>query len=442
MRSKFLIAATLVLGGWFIIPGASAQSQQTHNELLKFCSRFPKNSKCKGIEPPISLKERSGEEVNCSFVFDPGEFEQRSDCKIIMNEDSVTVYQEQGDKLELLEEERATVIVKMPRDRIFITNYQIWNKIHRWEVGFLPEENSEGEHQTNFMVMLMNESIAESVAGGVEAFSSSQPEIISELTANQDQQTADLTVLMTTKVCEYCDLRGADLVGADLKGVNLQGANLEGANLVGADLESAYLLGANLEGANLTAADLRGANLTFANLNQAILISTDFAGANFQQANLSEANLEGADLSAPTFLQEANLNQANLTDADLSGANLQRANLEQANLTGADLSHNDVKLKNIPNNYSTAERLGDLLIGLPIFGFSSGGVDFDTDFTGANLAGANLSSTNLKRIVFKDANLTNVDFTESNLKEEALAEAKVCGVTLADGSTSDRDCDK
>ncbi|MEM8723538.1 MAG: pentapeptide repeat-containing protein [Cyanobacteria bacterium P01_G01_bin.39] len=478
MNYKFFIPLSLTLAAVLTTTASRAQIPETSNEIYKLCSKFPKNSRCKGIEVPISLKERSGEKVSCNFIFDPGQFKQVGACKITVEEQGITIYQEQGDKIELIEDQRATTEIKIPRDRIFITNYQLWNKIHRWEIGWMPEESSQKQNKTNFMVVLLNEDLAESLTPQITSLSTSKPEMLAEISASVDSPTStpesgsdgrvirlttdrspssqsplhrpkknvpevtssNMTLLLATKVCQYCDLSNVDLSGVDLKGANLVGANLQGANLKGANLEAAYLLGANLQDADLTNAQFKGVNLTFGTLNRATLINTKLEAANLQQADISQTDLTGADLSAPCFLEGANLEQANLTGANLRGANLEQANLKQANLVGANLSRTDVKLKNIPNNYSFGERLGDLLIGFPIFGLSSGGVDFKTKLDGANLEGADLRASDLKKVDFGKANLTNVNFTEAKLDEETLESATLCGVTLADGSQSDRDC--
>ncbi len=439
MNDKLFTLISVILTSVFTTQFSLAQTAETSNEIYKLCSRFPKNSKCKGIEVPIPLKERSGEKVNCSFIFDPGEFNQAGECKIIANQQGITVYQEQGDKIEFLEDKRVTAAINIPGDRIFATNFQKWNKIHRWEVGFLPN-NSESGNKTNFMVVFLKQDQAESLTNEIESLSSSKPEIVKQVLAQERNLAPDLQQLLETKECEYCDLSNADLSGVDLEGANLVGANLRNANLVGANLEAAYLLGAKLDGADLTDADFTGVNLTFGSLPEATLVSTDFEGANLQQANLEQANLTGADLTAPCYLHKANLRRANLTDANLGGANLKQTNLQQANLTGANLGKIDVKLKNIPNNYSFGERVADQFTIINVLGITSRGVDFFTNLQGANLKGANLRSTDLDRVVFGNANLTNVNFSESNLDQEDLEEAKICGVTLADGSMSDRDC--
>ncbi|MEL7077272.1 MAG: pentapeptide repeat-containing protein [Cyanobacteria bacterium J06582_2] len=441
MNYKFLTTTTVILASVLTTQVSFSQGSENEAELYKFCARFPSNTKCEGIETPVSLESRDGEEFSCTFEFDPGELDQADECKVSFREDGITVYQELGEKLELLDDERATKEIDVPRDRIFVTNYQVWNEIHRWELGFLTESTESKSAQTNFLVVLMDESQAETFTAPARSLGASKPELIEPLLAAAVNSTPDLEQLIETGECEYCDLSNADLSEVEIEEANLVGANLTGANLTSAAMESAYLVGANLTGADLTDTNLSGANLTFANLTEATAVNTDFEAANLQSANLSNANLEGADLTAPAFLQSANLSNANLIEAKLKGANFKRSNLQQANLEGAELGKTDVELKNIPGNYSYGERLLDTnapLIGL--IARTSKGVDFYTDFLGANLEGANLSYTDLDDVNFERANLTNVNLSESELEEDNLDEALVCGVIMPDGSASDRDC--
>ncbi len=97
----------------------------------------------------------------------------------------------------------------------------------------------------------------------------------------------DLNQLLSTQVCQNCNLVDAGLVRANLAGAQLQGANLTNANLSRADLT-----GADLSGTNLTGASLHGAILTGANLTGAILTATDFRNAYLNNANFENADLE------------------------------------------------------------------------------------------------------------------------------------------------------
>ena len=458
MKYKFLtvvcLITTLVLSGKFGL----AQEKPNAQELYSLCSKFPLNSRCEGIDKPIPLKARNGEEVVCNFTFDPGifnqpnrhsildlGFKQPGGCKIVASKDGLTIYQEQGEKIELLEDKRSTSKLEIERDRIFISNYQVWNKIHRWELGFVPDASSQKTNQTNFLVILLDEDTAESLAQDIDLLSAYNPKILSKIANKPRNKSPVLKLLLANNECKNCDLSNADLSNANLQDANLEeanlaGANLRGANLQQANLKNAYLLKANLEQADLTKAELKGANLTQATMNKSILSDANLRGVNLQQANLAQANLEQANLSAPSLLQEANLSNVNLNNANLQGANFKNANLKQANLAGADLSQTDIKLDDIPNNYSLAERAADYFIGLPIFSFISGGVDFATSLSGANLEGANLSDTDLDKVDWENANLTNTDFSDSNINEDNLEDVALCSVTMADGSLRDRNC--
>ena len=439
---KRIITTTVVaLGSLFATQLAFAQSEDS-NELLKLCSRFPNNGKCEGIEAPVSLDARSGVKTGCDFIFDPQQLDG-GDCKVDADATGITVYQEVGEGLEALDGDKTTVTTEIESDRILAANFQQWNKVHRWEVGYASEAEDE-ELSTNFVVMFMDEEAAESLMPEINSLLGTKPELMADILAAADYQKPNIEQLLETGECEYCDLSNADLSGVELEGANLVGANLQGANLVEANLEVAYLLGANLQGANLTDADFTGVNLALGNLSQATLVGTDFEGANLHEANFEDADLQEADLTAPSYLKGANLTRANLTDANMGGAYLEEANLQSANLEGADLGRIDVKLKDVPNNYSFGEQLADYFIGIPVFGLSSGGVDFDTDLTRANLEGANLSYTSVNKATFEGVNLTNANFTESDLDVGDLEEedgVKLCGVTFPDGSTSDRDCE-
>ena len=161
------------------------------------------------------------------------------------------------------------------------------------------------------------------------------------------------------------DLRGANLRGADLSGADLSGANLKGAisdfqtNWEGAIVDKAGLIvlepGSKLDGVDLTRyfADLGIGwlpeeegwitveeedlwfiiNTTAADLSGATLSNSNMSGVNLKITNFSGANLRGADLSRTDLLL------ANLSGADLSGANLSGSSMLWADFSGADLSN-------------------------------------------------------------------------------------------------------
>ena len=88
----------------------SIVNAQDGNELYNLCSRFPLNSKCKGYEAPISLKDRLGIEAKCLISSQ----EEVEECKINLTEESVTFYLETGDDLNILDGQKDTQEIEIP----------------------------------------------------------------------------------------------------------------------------------------------------------------------------------------------------------------------------------------------------------------------------------------------------------------------------------------
>ena len=357
MKSKNLVIAG-VLAAIVVASPSVAQNQEIDNELYQLCTQFPLNSRCAGFNIPIPLDARKGEEA--AWGFNTGKKRQSGKCKIVATARGLTLYIEEGKELDFLDNKRGTAVVNVPLARVFAMNYQQWNRIHRVELGFLIQSESEGSNRTNFGEILSNEKLATSLKSQLKMPPIS-PEMLSvgkvrgERAESGSARSALVKQLLETKECLRCNLPGANLSSADLKGVNLEGANLAGANLQGAKLEGAYLVGANLDKANLTEANLKGVNLALGSVQEAVLQNADLRGLNLQGASLLRANLQGAKLSAPAMLQNADLSNANLKNATLEGAMLAFANLEGADLQGADLGDTSVKLSGIPGNYSRGE---------------------------------------------------------------------------------------
>jgi uncharacterized protein YjbI with pentapeptide repeats len=132
-------------------------------------------------------------------------------------------------------------------------------------------------------------------------------------------------------------LKGLDLSCADLHCADLRAKErgvVNGISLRGAHLQTANLFKANLSGAYLREAILAGADLRWANLN----------AANLQKADMTNALLEGAKLGS------ANLSMAKLCNANLQGTVFgsnsdpkKRTDFSQAELAGADLSGTDLR---------------------------------------------------------------------------------------------------
>jgi uncharacterized protein YjbI with pentapeptide repeats len=431
---KLLLTTTLIISS--LLSQSSLAQEEVTPDLYNLCAKFPLNTKCKGIEVPISLKDRMGETASCQFLL--GEFQKNAACKINMKDNTLILYQEQGDKLEQLEEKRATIEYKIPLNRIFLTNHQIWNSVHRLEISYLEATEAETKNISNSLILLTEEELSKAIAKNF--YSRTIPESIDMLAQAQSRAntktntdtTGQTQQLIETNECIGCNLQNADLAGVDLEKANLEGANLEGANLKGANLENAYLMGANLKGANLNVAELSGANLALAQLHNATLKAANLQATNLHGADLRQADLEKITLRAPAFLQEANLQEANLLAADLRGANFYRADLTKANLQSANLRDTNVKLKDIPGGYTGGEAVLDYVIGVPIFAASNSGVDFKTNLTEANLTGANLTEARLEQVSIKNTNFSNADFTGAKIESTNLEEANFCGATFTE----------
>lgn len=446
MKSKNLVIVG-VLGASLFAHPTVAQSQEIDRELYQLCSQFPLNSRCAGLNIPIPLDARQGEEAACGF--NNGKKRQSGKCKILATEQGLTLYIEEGKEIDFLENKRGTAVVNVPLDRVFAMNYQKWNRVHRVELGFIVQSESERSNRSNFVEILSNEKLGKSLTSQLQMPPIS-PEMLSvgkvrfETSESGSDPSALVKQLLETKECVRCNLQGANLSSADLKRVNLEGANLQGANLQGAKLEGAYLVGANLDKANLREANLKGANLAIASVQEAVLENADLRGVNLQGASLPKANLQGAKLLAPAMLQNADLSNANLKNANLEGAMLAFANLEGADLQGADLGDTAVKLSGIPGNYSASEIALDLafvlLIGVPFGSAGDDKVNFDTNLRGANLKNANLTGVDLEDASLVNANLSGANLKDAKLEGTDLTGANLCGATMPNGSRGNQGC--
>lgn len=445
------VATILFLAPILLVSSARAQEEMDLRELYNLCSRFPYNSRCEGLDIPIPLDERAGDEASCSLAVN--HTYQTGKCKVAVTDGTLTLYFEEGEPIELLDDRRRSTEFKLASAQIFALNHQLWNEVSGGffsfsvanqdfatvDIGYLAEPNPDVDNRSYILSILTTTEVGAAIKDQLAPSTTVFNDIFSqgEITFSPASETVQADVsaqvqqLLETKKCIRCDLRGADLESADLDGVNLEGANLQGANLAGAELNSAYLVGANFDGANLAEADLEDARLILASLANANLEAAKLQGVNLQGANLQGANLTGAELIAPIAMQQANLMNAILTDARLEGANLQGANLEGANLEEADLS--DITIER-PTTFGGVNA-GDFFAGFFLGTDSVKNFSFDTNLDGANLRNANLSGTDLE-----DALLTNADLSGANLAETDLTEANLCGATLPDGSQSQAGC--
>lgn len=446
MKHKIL-ASIMLLASILIANPTSAQPEEINRlELYNLCSKFPFNSRCKGLETSAPLDELIGEKAGC--LFQTGNNKQGGKCKVVATEESLTVYLEEKELTQFLDDQLPTVVIKIPVENVFAQSHQIWNKVHRLEFSYLVEPNSDQDNRTKFLSILTKKNSANSIISQLNLPPTSI-ELISEIKASTMEKTIEsgtnpskqVQQLLETRECVQCDLRSANLVGQYLNSVNLEGANLQGANLQGAKLGGAYLVGTNLNQANLKTAYLSGANLTFASLQESVLEDAILNAVNLKGANLQQANLQRIQLIAPALIQDADLRNANLMNANIQGANFERANLEGVDLEGADLSDISVSLERIPGNYNLGEFLLDTLFVLggnsPI---SKRGVKFYTNLRDVNLRNANLSGVKLEDALLEGADLSDANLSGAKLSDVDLSGANMCGATMSDGSISNQGC--
>jgi|GEM_PF-416352 len=482
MKSQFLALAlsfcSLMLGGQ-----ASAQ-EDVERELLEFCKRSPLNSRCKGVKAPISLKEREGIEVECQLRF--GGNDKIESCKYFVEGDTLTVYVEVGEQIEMLDNLQPTKEIKITSENLLffptVSDYK-WKIKFKTQVDLLLEsdydlffkleEKAKGNRSNRISIYFKN--LIRDIKRGKEQdlikFLQSKQRLNTDKKAidskleNLQSTSANLTQsqaiqrLLDDKSCVRCDLSGADLSEADLENANLEGANLSNAILTDANLDRAYLLGANMQNAVLNNSSLKYAELPYSSLNGADLHSARFSASNLIGTSLVNANLSSAELNDFTSLKFSNLNNANLEGAKLEGVNLNDANLRSANLKNASVSSDAVIKRNtayiVKSSFKNAN-----LTDANLTNITASGVVFDrANLSNAVLAEADLSVSKFgKNELFNslmEADLTNADLSNSqldranfsgarlqdaNLNNANLESAVLCKTTMPDGSISEAGC--
>ncbi|WP_437281263.1 DUF2169 domain-containing protein [Sorangium sp. So ce375] len=230
------------------------------------------------------------------------------------------------------------------------------------------------------------------------------------------------------------DLRELRLAGADLREALLEGADLSACDLSGADLTGAVLTRAKLEGARLGKATLRGANLGEARASGASFDGVDLRKAVLHKAWLEGAQLSGADLAEADFLEarvpgadfsgasadDVLFFQLDLTGASFAGASLRKATFFQCTGAGADFSEaqlEDAALVDFKGEKASFRKARATALRVVSASALPG-----ADFSGAELARANLRGVDLEGAIFERASADGADFSEANLRKARLGE--------------------
>ena len=102
-------------------------------------------------------------------------------------------------------------------------------------------------------------------------------------------------LLLETRKCVRCGLRGVNLSAVDLSKTDLDTANLSLADLSRTNLTGAYLVRVNLIRTNLVQANLTNANLTRANLKGAMLFGATLTGTKFCKTKMPDGSINNSD---------------------------------------------------------------------------------------------------------------------------------------------------
>lgn len=242
-----------------------------------------------------------------------------------------------------------------------------------------------------------------------------------------DADLVDVTSAPLSTTDDPLDLSGAQLSGAtDLTGAVLDAVNLGCATPSAEEKNCSQLIGtvlneASMKGANLANAALNGAKLVHANLEQADLSGaqllkspTTSASAILDGAYLKNANLSEADVSGASFIDASWYGRGGLCDggswvgncaSGTGNMNLSNADFSGAYLAGVDLSDATAQQTNFR---------GAILVGAH---FNCANLSGDTNtgalthFNNAFLQGAN----------FESANTTAADFTGAYVDDESTS---------------------
>ncbi len=148
LPKRALAAATVAISQlWFAVPALS-QEEMSAEERFNLCSAFPLNSRCEGYTAPVALKQRSGNEGVCKMQV--GATETAGRCKILLTNELITVFVEEGDKLSLLDDERDTREISVGVGDVANLSYRETKKIDiveflfiTWLEVFRPDKFSE-----------------------------------------------------------------------------------------------------------------------------------------------------------------------------------------------------------------------------------------------------------------------------------------------------------
>jgi hypothetical protein len=113
-------ALTVALGSVMsVVQPSLAISEE---ELYDLCSQYPYNVQCEGYDIPIPLNRRDGEEGLCAVNMQDIALTDR--CKVLIGDESLTVYLEQGEAIAPLDDQRRTEEFTMELNSVAALTYR------------------------------------------------------------------------------------------------------------------------------------------------------------------------------------------------------------------------------------------------------------------------------------------------------------------------------
>ncbi len=182
--------------------------------------------------------------------------------------------------------------------------------------------------------------------------------------------------------------------------------------------------GSDFSGLDLSGVDFRG---YYAVGYESILRGADFSNCNLQNAEFGAAILDGADVTGAN-LAGASFITASLKDVVLLNVNLQATKFYQSDFSGAKLAKADL---------SNADITGSKFAGADLSNANFAGAKSEywwNDFRNANLSGANLRGLNLNGARFQYADLQSADLSDAELIQANFTGADLTGCNLKDAN--------
>ena len=263
------------------------------------------------------------------------------------------------------------------------------------------------------------------------------------------------------------DLSGSSLVNAVLGDSDLRAATMDKTDLSGATMEDTRLNKVDLTSVIVDAktkfimADMTGVDLSKvrwervdfdssilkdAIMNDAVFENCKFDDVDFNGATLDDAKFPNSDFPGADF-RNASLNDAEFDDADMEGAKHMRQarDIEEVdwdNTTCPDGTNSDDAVSGgcYPDHLdpdatpaSAPAPCSEIGPGADLSGCVFNRVDWSgRNIANANLTGAIITNSNLRKAIFTGANLTNANLKQSDMTDAVLNGANLSGADITE----------